>query len=260
MANEKVYTAKEAAFAVLAKAQELLAKSELVKSNPDAKQDAELGEAVEGLCERHMLENKDAERKEGHKLVKMEKCSMCKSMHKAETGHEKGINTQSDPAQRSRVMMGTSKAGSQMPLSRDAATRHEDKRDAVKEHKKVLGEMHAMPKPNLPKSENPDENEIGTKFVKAENKEAPSTDKNAPKEEQAPQRDAKNFETQPGKSDKPADARQAPQAAPAANPKEQAEGNNPPSGAVPGKGLHKLAFFMGHTHHKRKMKKGIALG
>ena len=70
---------------------------------------------------------------------------------KAETGHEKGINTQSDPSQKSRVMMGTSKAGSQMPLSKNPQTRAEDVHDAKNQHKKVLGEMKAQPKPNLTK-------------------------------------------------------------------------------------------------------------
>ena len=65
-----------------------------------------------------------------------------------ETGHEKGINTASDPKQKSRVMLGTSKAGSTMP-----ANNAEDRSEAKQEHKKVLGEMKAMPKPNLTKSE-----------------------------------------------------------------------------------------------------------
>ena len=65
-----------------------------------------------------------------------------------ETGHEKGINTASDPKHKSRVMLGTSKAGSQMP-----ANNAEDRSEAKQEHKKVLGEMKAMPKPNLTKSE-----------------------------------------------------------------------------------------------------------
>ncbi len=78
-------------------------------------------------------------------------------LERAETGHEKGINTQSDPSQRSRVMMGTSKAGSQLPLSKDPKTRAEDLSDAKNQHKKVLKEMKAQPKPKLTKKENPDE-------------------------------------------------------------------------------------------------------
>jgi hypothetical protein len=86
MAEEKKYTAKEAALAVLRKAEEILKKSEMMtkKENPDEKQDAALGEKVEGLCEKHMMENKSAEKKEGHKMVKQEACLMCKSMQKSE--------------------------------------------------------------------------------------------------------------------------------------------------------------------------------
>jgi len=104
MAEEKKYTAREAAVAVLAKAHEILQKSEFTKAlnyadgkpaphtdfpriamsekmgkaeNPDAKADADLGEKIEHLCEQHMLENRDAERKEGHKIVKSEECWKC---------------------------------------------------------------------------------------------------------------------------------------------------------------------------------------
>lgn len=38
--------------------------------NPDEKEDAELGENVEHLVEDHMIDNADAERKEGHKIMK----------------------------------------------------------------------------------------------------------------------------------------------------------------------------------------------
>lgn len=72
-----------------------------------------------------------------------------KELDKSATGHEKGINTMSDPSQKSKVMLGTSKAGSQMPFSKDPATRQEDKHDAVNAHKQVLGEMKNI-KPKLP--------------------------------------------------------------------------------------------------------------
>jgi hypothetical protein len=183
------------------------------EKNPDERQDAQLGEDVEGLCERHMQENKGAERKEGHKLVKMEKCSMCKSgMQKSEF-----------------------------------AELYED----LKKMEKVEG---------------PDENEIGTKFQKAEGqgsgiKKQPSNEmENGVKEEQAPQRDAQDFETKPGHAPAP-DHREAPQAAPGANPHEAAENNNPRAGTVPAnKGVDKLRHFHSFMHGKRSMKKGIALG
>jgi len=41
----------------------------MAEKNPDKKQDADLGEEVEKLVERHMKDNKTAERKEGHKWV-----------------------------------------------------------------------------------------------------------------------------------------------------------------------------------------------
>jgi len=51
------------------------------KENPDKEADAELGEKVEHDVEEHMLDNKDAERKEGHKIMK---CDTCGGMHKSE--------------------------------------------------------------------------------------------------------------------------------------------------------------------------------
>lgn len=239
MADKKTYSPREVALALLAKSQELLAKTGLGKTaepaakvaehqsgmhtvgyysttpfeksesldcgfepfqksekNPDEKADAKLGEEVEGLCESHMVANKDAERKEGHKIVKSESCTVCKS---------------------------------------------EFKKAELNDLYEVLGKIEAL--------------------EKAENKDAPSNPmKPKIEEEQAPQRDAANFEPQAGHSETPADHRQAPQAAPEANPAEQKEGNNPPAGSVPGKGVHKLSFFMGHRHHKKNgMKKGIAL-
>lgn len=73
MSDEKRYSAKEAAVAVLKKAEEMLKSSSLAKkANPDEKADAKLGEEVEGLVENHMTENKEAEKEEGHKIVKAE--------------------------------------------------------------------------------------------------------------------------------------------------------------------------------------------
>jgi hypothetical protein len=40
------------------------------KENPDEKADAKLGEKIEHEVEEHMLANKDAEKKEGHKIMK----------------------------------------------------------------------------------------------------------------------------------------------------------------------------------------------
>lgn len=45
----------------------------ITKNNPDEKADAKLGENVESLVENHMLENKAAEIKEGHKIFDKDK-------------------------------------------------------------------------------------------------------------------------------------------------------------------------------------------
>jgi hypothetical protein len=71
MADEKKISAKEAALAVLKKAEEViknskLAKAEVPAANPDEKEDAKLGEEVESLVDQHMGENPEAEAAEGH--------------------------------------------------------------------------------------------------------------------------------------------------------------------------------------------------
>lgn len=43
------------------------------EKNPDKEDDAKLGEKVEAVVERHMMDNKAAEQKEGHKIVKEKK-------------------------------------------------------------------------------------------------------------------------------------------------------------------------------------------
>lgn len=214
MANEKKYSAQEAAMAVLAKAQELMAKSELFKAEKLRKDgpsiqggisaaaaqggvphtqtatpagvqsgiSAAFGKA-ESYCEEHA---KDISRKGDHKIVQKSECIKC---------------------------MGKS------------------------EHYELYEEL--------------------AKMEKAENKDAPS---DPPKDPSKPiERDHDDFEAKPGESKAP-DHREAPQTPPAANPKEQAEGNNPPAGAIPGNGIHKLMYFTGHIHAKKKLKKGIALG
>lgn len=73
------------------------------------------------------------------------------SLFKSETGHEKGINTSTDPSQKSRVMMGTSKAGSTLPgHANDPVQKIADENEAKTKHAAVLSEMKQMPKPKLP--------------------------------------------------------------------------------------------------------------
>jgi len=73
------------------------------------------------------------------------------------TGHEKGVHTNTEFRETSKKMAGTSDAGHSIGLSRDHKfsdpLRTQLKQDAVKEHKRVLGELKSMPKPNLGKSE-----------------------------------------------------------------------------------------------------------
>ena len=126
---------------------------------------------------------------------------------------------------------------------------------------------------DLAKMENPDENEIGTKFVKkgedTENKKAPSNDMKPKIEEKPIERDNKDFETKPGHAPENDHREEPSHPTPAANPAAHGQGSNPPAGSTPGapatpgtgkKGVHKLSFFMGHQHSKKGMKKGIALG
>ena len=204
VSDEKKYTAKEAAIAVLKKAEELLAKSSLMKGFPSQKhghapigapqrligsgdkskipgQKAKsthdsldpssghrpgqgrsehsktmLGTSRAGLNVKSSHGGGKEEAKSAHKetlgkLHAQPKPNLPKSeagMDKAETGHEKGINTSTDPKQKSRVMMGTSKAGSQLP-----STSKLDVAEAKEAHKQVLSEMKRMPKPNLTKDE-----------------------------------------------------------------------------------------------------------
>jgi hypothetical protein len=102
------------------------------------------------------------------------------------------------------------------------------------------------------------ENEIGTKFQKAENKTAPSNSQKPRIEEKPTERDYKNFETQPGNAPEN-DHRQAEQTPPGKNPHEKAEGNNPDWGTDPGvKGHIKLAHFIGHRSAKKKQQQSAS--
>ncbi len=226
MAEEKKYTAQEAAKAVLAKAEDMLkaysAKKELKKEETIIDQNRADG----GTKSADKKADKDAH------------------IEKGETGHEKGINTASDPKQKSRVMMGTSKAGSQLP-SKDKA----DISEAKDAHKSVLSEMKNMPKPKLTKGEMPPKSEKATPDAE-------------PKSDKA-------FQVRPSHAPEGKEPRLNEQKAPEANPKEQAEGNNEKAGTTPTqvgqdqknkpgfdemKGIMKLAKFMGRMEHKKGAK------
>lgn len=53
------------------------------EANPDEKEDAKLGEKIEQEVEQHMLDNKEAEKKEGHEIMQKDEC--CKKC--GEKGH-----------------------------------------------------------------------------------------------------------------------------------------------------------------------------
>jgi len=165
----KHYTAKQVALEVLKKADECLKKSEMLKKehvekdatppngvraqiapekNPKEKKE-EKGTDPTGMAD---YDDKRLKKSEGFSgLAKFLEDKKSKRMSKGETGHEKGINTSTDPSQKSKVMMGTSKAGSSLPgASNSPAKKIADENEAKGKHKQVLGEMKQMPKPKLP--------------------------------------------------------------------------------------------------------------
>ena len=130
MADEKKYTAQEAAIAVLKKAEEVLSKSSLIKATSHA-----------------YLGNRDTQ-----------------------TGHEKGVNT--------KAYLAPAKHGKEVSHAGEwVRDKHAGAAKAIA-HKK-LGELRDMPKPNLPKSEDASENEIGTKFQKSSAATNPDKDQDA---------------------------------------------------------------------------------
>jgi hypothetical protein len=226
MANEKTYSERQAAIAVLAKAQEMMAKSELFKAEK-LKKDGSIQAGI------------------------------------AAAGAAGGVpHTQTATPQG--VQSGISNAFGKNEM----CTEHGSKAIAKSEC------MKCMNKSKMGKSEFEELYEDLTKMEKSEpdkehkdeaskedqgagNKEAPSS---PPEDASKPvDRVHDDFAAKPGESSAP-DHREAASKAPEANPKERAEGNNPPSGAIPGNGIHKLMYFTGHVHAKKKMKKGIALG
>lgn len=93
------------------------------------------------------------------------------------------------------------------------------------------------------------------KMEKAENKEAPSNPAKPKISEEPIERDNQDFETKPGNAPENDHREEPTSPQPNQNPAAQGQGSNPPAGSVPGKGVHKLSFFMGHQHHKKTAKK-----
>lgn len=203
MANEKKYSEREAAFAVLAKAQEILSKSELIKS--------------------------EKLRKDG---------APAPTNTSAASQITAGFNGATGT---SGIQQGLSNLGSALGFGKA-----ESYCDAHAKEIKGNDSHKIVAKSECVKC-------MG-KAEETENKEKPSN----PMKPQIPEKEAskenQDFEAKP-KDAKIVDHGSNTQPAPGANPKEQAEGNNPPSGAIPGNGIHKLMYFTGHIHAKRKHKK-----
>lgn len=129
------------------------------EANPDAKQDAALGEKVEHLVEGHMSANKQAEAKEGHSMAKKEcaKCGKeCKcEMAKAELNKAKVDEGKTDAQKRSARLVGSghrSGGGQVFDASQGPKVRGGHMSAAKQVAKETLARIKSMPKPNLGKA------------------------------------------------------------------------------------------------------------
>lgn len=159
--SDKKFTPKEAALAVLKKAEELLRASSLAKSeppfeapasNPDEKEDAELGEEVESAVEDH--QSAQAGMKGHIKLAKFmgrmehKKGQKAKPMDKVETGKEP--LAQADPSKAAPgVGMGTMPAAPASPAHAGAPAAAAPVAAAKSPHEQTLDQIHQMSKPKL---------------------------------------------------------------------------------------------------------------
>lgn len=251
MADEKKYSAQEAALAVLAKAQEVLAKSELIKAEHKHKHIGwdKLHSKLEG--EGYSKESADkiagsikAEVHPSHKSENMDKSQGYpteryegqKGVHEVMPTHEKGKGVSHGNSSAGLAVARGNKAGqSGTPLSGQTKQNFIDYSKA--RHGNKLEELKSMPKPNLTKDEQP----VGEIHPK---------------------------EHIEGEAEKPGE-RIKDQKSPKDNPKEQAEGNNELAGTTPTqvgqdgknmpgfdemKGPLKLAHFIGYMAAKRKKK------
>jgi hypothetical protein len=229
MANEKTYSAHEAALAVLAKTQELLNKSEFMKAEKMKKDGSiQSGIAAAGGGGNTPI-NSGVVSSLGGSFGKNEKVCM-------------------DHADHDKMDKCVHKSECVKCMGKSEYTELYASLAKMEEFQK--GEM---PSPKPAKERDP----ASPEAQGAGNKEQPSSPAADPSK--PIERDHSDFETKPGHSNAP-DHREAPQASPQANPKEQHEGNNPEAGSIPGNGIHKLMYFCGHSKAKKNMKKGIALG
>jgi hypothetical protein len=273
MANEKTNSPRDAAVAVLAKAQKLLNKKtspsmDEVKTE-DLKKSAEFTSGLHTV-EYHGLESSKYSTQQAALAV----------LAKAQDMLSETISIRSDGLQKSaEAESGMHRVEYYGLAKKEVAEEieHLCEDHKVKKDSKAVSKAECMKCEGFKKSEFSDlyadlEDMAKSEGQGAGNKKAPSNDLKPKIEEKPIERDYQDFETKPGHAPEN-DHREAPQAAPQSNPKEQHEGNNPPAGAIPAdktatgatpgtgkKGVHKLSFFMGHCHSKKSMKKGIALG
>jgi hypothetical protein len=139
------------------------------EENPDEKEDAELGEHVEREVEAHEEGNEDPKHEmKGHiKLAKFmgrmehKKGEKAKSMEKAETGYEKGVNTaakglssfthdterRGTSASAGSNLGGVSEAGQAVRNSKAGMASPNHGKNV---HRETLAQIHQMSKPKLP--------------------------------------------------------------------------------------------------------------
>lgn len=138
MPNEKLFTAKEAALAVLAKAQELLSKGEWNKIHKKLEGEGYSANAADKI--------------DGAIKAKVEK---------SETGHEKGVHTVSPYKPHPKSDMETNEGSSAGNRVRNAnkygkdmkSSKESVMKDAKSLHAEKLSEIKSMPKPDLGKAE-----------------------------------------------------------------------------------------------------------
>lgn len=255
MANEKKYSAQEAALAVLAKAQELMGKSELFKAEKLKK---DFGSNFANAAASGSIT--PAAIQQGARSVASPTpppSDVKKGELKKDGSIQAGIAAAGGGGNTPVNAGVASSLGGAFGKAESYCDEHAKDISRKGDHK-IVQKSECVK--CMSKKENANENEVGTKFMKndTENKEQPSDPSKPRIEEKPTERDYKDFETKPGHAPEN-DHREATQTPPGSNPKEKAEGNNPPSGAIPGNGIHKLMYFTGHIHAKKKMKKGIAV-
>lgn len=172
--------------------EKVMQKREMAKAeNPDAKADERLGEDVESLVERHVEENREAERKEGHKALIQEDLKKdfqprfykCDSMHKNEkaTIHvsptkylaERGVSRAGEHLRDSKAYK-----EAHMPSSSRSHLLH-----AKDKHREVLAGLKAQPSPTLKAESDPSQKPV---FVQKPIKDKEPVDSAAPVMKPAP--------------------------------------------------------------------------